>query len=188
MASPSRTHLPYRACAGVALFNRKGKVFVGRRKHMPRLGSDQAWQMPQGGIDPGEDPFEAAVRELYEETNITSVQLLAAAKDWLAYDFPDEVTEQKKRNKFRGQRQMWFAMLFTGDDEEIDIEHPAKGKHRAEFSDWRWKKLHKLPKLIVPFKRDVYRQLADWFADLPDKIRSGEFSRSQPPSDLTQEP
>ncbi len=176
-----RAHLPYRPCAGVVLFNRQGRVFIGRRTQMPPGGPGQAWQMPQGGIDPGEDPFEAAVRELYEETNISSAELLAPAEDWLAYDFPDGVTEQKKRNKFRGQRQMWFAMLFTGDDTEIDIEHPDNGAHRAEFSDWRWECLESLPELIVPFKRDVYRQLVEWFADLPDKIRSGEISSRKPP-------
>ncbi len=176
----SRAHLPYRACAGVALFNRHGEVFVGKRKHMPRFGRAQAWQMPQGGIDPGEDPFEAAVRELYEETNVSSAELLAPAEDWLAYDFPDGVTEQKKRNRFRGQRQMWFAMLFTGDEAEIDITHPGNGAHQAEFSGWRWEQLENLPDLIVPFKREVYSQLTDWFADLPDKIRSGEISPARP--------
>ncbi len=181
MAKHSRTKpfereaLPYRDCAGVLLFNDQGKVFMGERVHMPAGHKNAAWQMPQGGIDTGEDPFAAARRELREETNVRSAELLAGAEDWLSYDFPDEVMAQKRRNKFRGQRQMWFAMLFTGDESEIDVAHPDNGAHRAEFADWRWESLENLPRLIVPFKRDVYVQLGAWFADLPERIRSGDI-------------
>ncbi len=155
----------YRPCAGVALFNREGLVFVGRR----RAGGDaetlrHAWQMPQGGIDEGEAPYDAAIRELYEETNVRSIALLGEARDWLAYEIPTPLTGLAWKGRYVGQRQKWFALRFTGADDEIDVEHPGGGKHKPEFGAWRWERLDRVPSLVVPFKRAVYEQVAEEFA------------------------
>ncbi len=184
MSVPDREKMPYRDCAGVALFNKQGQVFAGNRAD--KSGSDVAvggsdimahtWQMPQGGIDKGEDPFDAAVRELFEETSVRSISLLMPAPDWVHYDLPDEVLGKALKGKYRGQRQKWYAMLFEGDEAEIDVAHPGGGAHPAEFDSWRWEELDALPGLIVPFKRPAYEQIADWFADLPTKIRAGDIS------------
>ncbi|VAW14799.1 Adenosine (5')-pentaphospho-(5'')-adenosine pyrophosphohydrolase [hydrothermal vent metagenome] len=179
----NRDDFPYRDNAGVVLFNPRGKVFIGRRMEKPGQQLSRAWQLPQGGIDNGEAPYDAARRELAEETNVSSAQLICPAKDWLSYDFPDGMFNKRLGKKYRGQRQMWYAMLFTGNEDEIDLAAPGDGGHKPEFSEWRWEKLDNLPDLVVEFKRDVYRQLVLWFSDLPDKIRSGEISRendSQP--------
>src|SRR5947209_8339744 len=124
--------LPYRACVGLAVFNRAGQVFIGRRIDGPEhTDAMHVWQMPQGGIDRGEDPWPAALRELYEETNISSVEKLAEIADWLSYDIPHEIIGRAWGGKYRGQRQKWYALRFTGRDREIDIAHPAGG-HEAE--------------------------------------------------------
>jgi len=162
-----RSSMPYRPCAGVTLFNKEGLVFIGRRR--PRKGAegtDLEWQMPQGGIDEGEDPCDAAVRELHEETNVRSAQLLAEAPDWYAYDLPAEYVGRGWTNRFRGQTQKWFAFRFTGLESEIDILEPAQGRHPAEFDSWRWEKLENLPALIVPFKRPVYEKIVAAFRHL----------------------
>lgn len=161
------THLPYRACVGVALFNAAGLVFVGKRR-TDKIGATHeggyAWQMPQGGIDPGEDPLQAALRELYEETNIRSVELIAEAPDWYRYDLPAEVMSRALKGRYRGQTQKWFAFRFTGEESEINVQAPGGGVHRPEFGDWRWERLENLPGLIVPFKRGVYEQVVRTFA------------------------
>ncbi len=168
---PDREALPYRDCVGVAVFNRQGNVFVGRRKvgvHWEAETELQApWQMPQGGIDKGEDSLRAALRELHEETNITSVSLLAEAPEWIHYDLPDDALGIALKGKYRGQRQRWFAFAFTGDESEIDVATPGGGKFTAEFDAWRWEKLSRTPALIVPFKRDAYEKVATAFADIP---------------------
>ena len=164
-----RSAMPYRACAGVALFNRDGKVLIGRRIDHPE-DDPKAWQMPQGGIDKGEEPIDAAIRELYEETNVSSIALLTAAPDWVQYDLPDEALGLALKGKYRGQRQQWFAVLFEGEDDEIDIANPGGGAHRAEFSAWRWEDLERLPDLVVPFKRAVYETLVGYFRDIPDRL------------------
>ncbi|MCJ2008970.1 RNA pyrophosphohydrolase [Methylobacterium sp. E-025] len=163
--------LPYRPCVGVTLINRAGLVFVGRRK--PEAGpehvaGDLAWQMPQGGIDDGEAPQAAALRELHEETNVgaASVRLLAEAPDWLSYDLPPDVRKQAWRGRYRGQTQRWFAFGFLGDDDAIDVERPGGGAHKAEFDAWRWVPFAELPGLIVPFKRPVYEGVVAAFAPL----------------------
>ncbi len=157
------THSQYRPCVGIALFNAQGKVFVGQRRS-ERVPDPEVvpyeWQMPQGGIDPGEDPFEAALRELFEETNIRSVERLAEAPNWYSYDLPSfDATGRVFRGRYRGQIQKWFALRFIGQEHEIDVLAPGEGQFRPEFSDWRWENLEALPGLIVPFKRGVYEQV-----------------------------
>lgn len=171
---PARESLPYRDCVGVAVFNREGEVFIGRRKPEEtaehRTVTDAPWQMPQGGIDKGEDPLRAALRELHEETNISSVSLLAEAPEWIHYDLPDESLGIALKGKYRGQRQRWFAFAFTGEDSEIDVLQPGGGKSPAEFDAWRWEKLSRTPALIVPFKKDAYDKVAAAFADIPQRF------------------
>ena len=158
--------LPYRPCVGLMLINRDGLVWAGRRHDgHGKVDPGYAWQMPQGGIDPGEDPLEAARRELFEETSVASVTLLAEAPDWYAYDYPPEVIATARRGKYRGQAQKWYAFRFDGDEDEINILTPPAG-HSQEFSDWRWEEAHRLPGLIVPFKRKVYEDVVAAFAHL----------------------
>lgn len=172
----SENSKPYRPNAGVMLFNRHGKVWVGQRKDMPSISMPNPWQMPQGGIDEGEDPFQAAVRELREETSIVSARLIAPANNWLKYDFPSDLSRKLLKGKYRGQRQKWFAMLFFGNDSEINIHAPDGGKHKAEFCEWRWEKLESLPDLIVPFKREIYLQLVSQFGKIPNDILKGNIT------------
>lgn len=162
-----RESLPYRDCVGLAIFNGRGEVFVGHRKG---ITDEHAWQMPQGGIDEGEDPLRCAMRELYEETSVTSVSLLAEAPEWIYYDLPDEALGVAFKGKYRGQRQRWFAFAFHGDDSEIDVLTPGGGKHKAEFDGWRWEKLSRTPALIVPFKRPAYEKVVEAFGDIPQRF------------------
>lgn len=159
--------LPYRSCVGIMLLNRDGLVFLGRRRSEAgpeHVGDGYAWQMPQGGIDLGEDPYEAALRELYEETNIRSVSLLAEAPDWYAYDLPAVISGRAWKGRYRGQTQKWFAFRFEGPESEIDIRHPGGGKHRPEFDAWRWERMDRICDLIIPFKRSVYEKVVAAFA------------------------
>ncbi len=163
--------LPYRPCVGVMLVNAEGLVFIGRRrnKRQPEhVAPGHEWQMPQGGIDPGEDPYVAALRELHEETNVRSVSMIAEAPDWYSYDLPNDVARKSWRGGYRGQTQKWFALRFTGDDSEIDIHDPGPG-HKPEFDAWRWEKIERLPELIIPFKRQVYENVVADFAPLIGK-------------------
>lgn len=152
--------LPYRPCVGVMLANSSGKVFVGQRIDNP----GPAWQMPQGGVDKGEDPQEAAFRELWEETGVTAdlVTLEAETQDWVTYDLPADLVPKLWKGKFRGQKQKWYLMRFKGSDDQIkiDTDHP-------EFSEWRWSPASELIDNIVPFKRDVYRAV---LAELGKKL------------------
>lgn len=156
--------LPYRPCAGLMVLNRDGLAFIGRRIDGPEhVDATHVWQMPQGGIDPGEEPYPAALRELYEETNIRSVERLAEIPEWLTYDIPREIVGQAWNGKYRGQTQKWYALRFTGDEREIDIAHPAGG-HKPEFVEWRWEPLDNLPALVVPFKRKTYERVVKEFS------------------------
>ena len=157
--------LPMRACVGIMLLNAEGKVWVGRRR--PKWAGDHAakiWQMPQGGIEKFEPPRIAALRELREETGVTSVEVMAEHPEWLSYELPSSLLGIALKGRYRGQRQKWFAMRFLGDDREIDIS--ARDGLKAEFETWRWAPISVVPKLIVPFKRDVYEQVTGAFAHL----------------------
>ncbi len=158
--------LPYRRCVGLMVLNRAGRAFIGRRIDGPEhIDRTHVWQMPQGGIDAGEDPWPAALRELREETNIRSIERLGEIAEWLTYDIPREIVGQAWNGKYRGQTQKWYALRFTGDDGEIDIAHPAGG-HAPEFVEWRWESLANLPDLVVPFKRRVYERVVEEFAKI----------------------
>lgn len=155
--------LGYRPCVGIMVLNAEGLVWVGRRidaRGEPE-GRGSWWQMPQGGIDKGEDPGQAALRELAEETGMRSVSIVAETPRWLRYDLPPALLGKAWGGKYRGQQQKWFAVRFRGPDSEINIA-PAEG-HKAEFDAWRWVALDTLADLIVPFKRDVYKEVAAAF-------------------------
>jgi len=149
--------LPYRPCVGLMVLDRRGLVFAARRRDTP----GEAWQMPQGGIDAGETPLAAALRELHEETSIAPgrVEVIAESPDWIAYDLPVDLVPRVWGGRFRGQRQKWFLMRFLGHDDEIhlDTAHP-------EFTDWRWLPHEELLARIVPFKRATYARVLETFA------------------------
>jgi putative (di)nucleoside polyphosphate hydrolase len=146
--------LPYRRGVGIALFNAAGLVFAGER-----LDTPGAWQMPQGGIDPGEEPWPAALREMREEIGADKAEKLAET-GWLRYDLPSELTSHVWHGRYRGQEQKWFAARFTGQDRDIDLN----AHHHPEFSAWRWIKLSEMPALIAPFKRGLYLSIVEAFA------------------------
>jgi putative (di)nucleoside polyphosphate hydrolase len=149
---------PYRANVGLAVFHRDGLVFLGKR-----TGAEgpYQWQMPQGGVDRGEKPKDAAYRELEEEIGIRAakVELLEETEDWLYYDFPIDVrTKMSPRGRYKGQRQKWYAFRFKGRDADIRLD-----THTPEFSDWRWAALETAPSLVIPFKRPTYEEVARRF-------------------------
>jgi putative (di)nucleoside polyphosphate hydrolase len=153
---------PYRRNVGIALFNREGRVLIARRLRDdgPEIilpGCE--WQMPQGGVDPGEDTLAAARRELWEETAVVSAVHLGETQGWMRYDFPPYDGPWHRLCAFRGQCQLWYALRFTGRDDEIDVTRGAGGA-APEFSDWRWERLDRVTALVVPFKRAVYERVA----------------------------
>lgn len=148
---------PYRPCVGVMLLNARGHVFVGNRIDM----AGENWQMPQGGIDDGESPRAAALRELEEETGTDKAEVIAESARWLSYDLPEAVARSRWGGRFRGQTQRWFVIRFTGLDSDIQLD-----RHKAEFSAWRWVRMAELEALITPMKRDIYRQVIREFAHL----------------------
>lgn len=155
--------LDYRPCVGIMLFNSDNSVWVGKRADMPGEpeGSGTWWQMPQGGIDAGEDPRDAAKRELAEETGVTSVEIVAESSGWFTYDLPEDLIGVAWDGKYRGQKQKWFAMRFLGQDSEINIVPSTE--HRPEFDSWKWVKTTELVDLAVTFKRDVYNKVVQEF-------------------------
>ena len=166
MDQPDHSKLAYRPCVGIMVLSREGLVWVGRRpdaKQSPE-GAGTWWQMPQGGIDEGEDPLQAARRELYEETGMTSVDFIAESAGWHHYDLPRELQGKVWGGRYRGQKQKWIAMRFLGTDSEVNIT-PPDGLE-VEFDMWRWARVDELPGLIVPFKRKVYDAVVAEFAPL----------------------
>ncbi len=159
------TDKPYRLNVGAALFNRRGEVLISRRfrdSGPEVIYPGLEWQMPQGGIDADENPADAVIRELWEETGVTHAHLLGET-DWLAYDFPPYDGPPHRLSVFRGQRQKWFALRFTGRDDEINVASPPGG-YTPEFDQWRWERLDRVASLVVPFRREVYTAVAKAFA------------------------
>lgn len=152
-----KDQLPYRPCVGVMLLNTEGLVFTGQRID----NTAEAWQMPQGGIDDGEDPLDTALRELEEETGIARhlVEVLAEAEGWLSYDLPDDLIGKMWKGRYRGQRQKWFLARFLGRDSDVNLQtaHP-------EFRAWKWASAQDLPHMIVPFKKQLYTDVLQAFA------------------------
>lgn len=148
--------LPYRPCVGICLFNAAGKVFVAERIDTPG-----AWQMPQGGIDKGEDPLDAAMRELKEEIGTNNADFLTRTANWLMYDLPEDLIGKVWKGKYGGQKQIWFAFQYLGKDSDINLEtdHP-------EFGRWQWVELEETINLIVDFKRDLYIEIVNQFRTL----------------------
>jgi putative (di)nucleoside polyphosphate hydrolase len=146
----------YRPCVGVILVNRAGHVFVAARIDNPA----DAWQMPQGGIDKGEDPREAAFRELGEEIGTANAEIVAETEEWLQYDLPAELIGKLWGGKYRGQEQKWYVMRFLGEDADIDLD-----TEDPEFRDWKWVPFDRVPEMIVPFKQALYSRLVDRFAE-----------------------
>ena len=145
------------------VLNRAGLAFIGRRIGGPEhIDNTHVWQLPQGGIDPGEDAWPAALRELREETNISSVERLGEIAEWLTYDIPPEIAGYAWSGKYRGQTQKWFALRFTGEDTEVDL----RAHHEPEFDRWRWAALSEAMDLVAPFKRDAYAQVIKAFGHL----------------------
>ncbi len=157
MSPEAFARLPYRRGVGMMLLNRAGAVFVAQRLDMP----GPAWQMPQGGIETGESPRAAALRELREEIGTDRAEIVAESAEWRRYELPPDLAPRLWGGGYRGQEQKWFLLRFLGADEEIDIETAD-----PEFRAWRWAPLRDLPDLIVPFKRDLYIRLITEFAPL----------------------
>ena len=161
MTGPDRAPLPYRPNVGAALFNRHGRLFVARRADTRNAeGTPDGWQMPQGGIDAGEDPRGAVLRELAEEIGTDRAEIVGEHPDWLAYDLPPELLGRALGGRYRGQRQRWFALRFRGEDADIRLDRDP----HPEFDAWRWAELAELPGLAVAFKRSIYEILAVSFA------------------------
>lgn len=171
MQNPDHASLPYRLNVGAALFDRRGKVLVGRRIDVPNKEDvTGGWQLPQGGIDPDEDARRAVLRELAEEIGTDRAEIIGEHPEWLTYDLPEHLIGRVLRGRYRGQRQRWFALRFLGTDADIRLDAEA----HPEFDAWRWVELTELPALAVPFKRPIYEILAKSFAPYAQRVRSRE--------------
>ncbi len=163
MSPEEISRLPYRPCVGIMLIDRGGRVFVAQRIDNPGA----AWQMPQGGIDEGESPRQAALRELHEEAGTDKAEILAESGAWLRYDLPAELVPRIWGGRYRGQEQKWFALRFLGNDADIDI-----ATENPEFNAWRWAEMAELPDIIVPFKRHIYQEVIAEFGHLAEAVRA----------------
>ncbi|HVV27072.1 MAG TPA: RNA pyrophosphohydrolase [Rhizomicrobium sp.] len=157
---PASSDLPYRPCVGIMLLDHRGRVFVGKRIDQTVEG----WQMPQGGIDKGETPRQAAMRELLEEVGTGKAEIIAEMEDWVTYDLPPHLVGVAFHGRYKGQTQKWFALRFTGSDADINL-----AAHEPEFSAFQWVTLDELPGLIVPFKRATYEQVIAAFRPLAER-------------------
>lgn len=153
----SQADLPYRPCVGMMVFNNDGRVFIGKRIDQ----TQEAWQLPQGGIDQGENPREAALRELKEEIGTANVEFLREHPDWLTYDLPPNLIGRVWQGRYRGQRVKWFALRYLGEDREINL-----ATREPEFSEWRWLEIGDLLPLVVSFKKNLYAKAIAAFSDL----------------------
>ncbi len=164
---------PYRRGVGIALINARGHVFVAQRIDT----KEPAWQMPQGGLDAGESPREAALRELHEEIGTDKARIIATTRKWLRYDLPEDLQSKVWKGRYRGQEQKWFLMEFTGTDADINIEteHP-------EFSSWKWIPFSHLPRVIVGFKKEIYFQVTEAFAAKVETFKNGRARPKQAPA------
>ncbi len=163
MTSEDPPRRPYRRGVGAVLFNAEGKVFVARRIDTP----GEAWQLPQGGIEESETPRQAVLRELAEEIGTDKAEIIAESADWTCYDLPGELADTVWGGRYRGQMQKWFALRFTGADEDIDLSAGAC----PEFTDAKWVAMEDLPRLIVPFKRALYENIVAEFRHLATRPR-----------------
>jgi putative (di)nucleoside polyphosphate hydrolase len=169
----------YRRGVGIALFHTDGRVFLGKRLSQG-APLPHAWQMPQGGIGRGEKPEKAAQRELHEETGIRSIEPLGEIGEWLTYDVPPPLAATAWGGRYVGQALRWFAYRFTGAESEIDLAHDGGEVHRPEFGEWRWERLARTPALVVPFKREMYRAVAERFAPFAGRDRHISAARKVP--------
>ena len=165
MTTPGMDGRGYRRCAGIMLLNARNEVFVARRLDMPSA----AWQMPQGGIDEGESPAQAARLEMREEIGTDRAEIIAESPRWFTYDLPTELVDQLWGGRYRGQTQKWFAFRFKGTDNDIDLD-----THEPEFIEWKWIEPEMLPEVIVPFKRQLYASLLVEFRDVLAEPAPGE--------------
>ncbi len=154
--------LPYRPGVGLMILNQDLEVFVGRRID----SKTEAWQMPQGGIDDGETPEDAAMREMEEEIGTRNAEIIFKTKEWYKYDLPVYLISKLWNGRYRGQRQKWFLLKFLGQDSDIDIT-----KHQQEFTEWKWVNIEDLPQIIVPFKKKLYITVIEEFRDVLLKMK-----------------
>lgn len=163
----------YRPGVGIVLFNAEGKVLVAER-----LDNPGAWQMPQGGIDKGEEPEKAVFREMKEEIGTKNARIIGMMEDWITYDIPDRTAKKLWDGKYKGQKQKWIALEYLGKDEDINLE---ADKH-PEFSQWKWVPIEDLLDYVVPFKRDVYKRVMAEFTPIADDLRQKNRKNDKPPS------